>query len=118
MRRVESENGKRYAYTSLNQQLIVNPQLRHHIWNIDGFPRVPATERPCAPAERSDDMDLNELLYHHQMALMTVGRAQRAGRSAVSFDLPCYYARRIKEYRKRRGLTVESGKATCRERGC
>src|SRR3546814_5496666 len=52
-------------------------------------------------------MDLNELLYHHQMALMTVGRAQRAGRSAVSFDLPCYYARRINEYRKRRGLTFD-----------
>jgi hypothetical protein len=52
-------------------------------------------------------MDLNELLYHHQMALMAVGRAQRDGRSTVNFDLPCYYARRINEYRERRGLTFD-----------
>lgn len=52
-------------------------------------------------------MDLNELLYHHQMALMAVGRAQRAGRSTVSFDLPCYYARRINEYRESRGLSFD-----------
>lgn len=52
-------------------------------------------------------MDLNELLYHHQMALMAVGRAQRDGRSTVSFDLPRYYARRINEYRERRGLTFD-----------
>src|SRR3546814_5053391 len=52
-------------------------------------------------------MDLNELLYHHQMALMAVGRAQRDGRSTVNFDLPCYYARRIHEYRERRGLTFD-----------
>lgn len=52
-------------------------------------------------------MDLNELLYHHQMALMAVGRAHRDGRSTVNFDLPCYYARRINEYRERRGLTFD-----------
>lgn len=52
-------------------------------------------------------MDLNELLYHHQMALMAVGRAQSDGRSTVNFDLPCYYARRINEYRERRGLTFD-----------
>ena len=52
-------------------------------------------------------MDLNELLYHHQMALMAVGRAQRDGRSTVNFDLPCYYARRINEYRERRGLSFD-----------
>ncbi|PQM27498.1 hypothetical protein CVO77_02610 [Sphingopyxis lindanitolerans] len=52
-------------------------------------------------------MDLNELLYHHQRALMAVGQAQRDGRTGVNFDLPCYYARRINEYRERRGLTFD-----------
>lgn len=52
-------------------------------------------------------MDLNELLYHHQMALMAVGQAQRDGRSIDNFDLPCYFARRINEYRERRGLTFD-----------
>lgn len=52
-------------------------------------------------------MDLNELLYHHQMALMAVGRAQRDGRSIDNFDLPWYFARRINEYRERRGLTFD-----------
>jgi hypothetical protein len=66
-------------------------------------------------------MDLNELLYHHQMALMAVSRAQCDGRSTVNFDLPCYYAKRINEYREHRGLTFDvpviaqwgGGLATC-----
>lgn len=49
-------------------------------------------------------MDLNELLHHHQMALMAVGRARREGQSVPNFDLPRYYAKRINEYRERRGL--------------
>ncbi|WP_447761732.1 hypothetical protein [Sphingopyxis panaciterrae] len=48
-------------------------------------------------------MDLNELLYQHQIALMSVGQAERDGDSVRSFDLPLYYARRINEYRERRG---------------
>lgn len=50
-------------------------------------------------------MDLNQLLYHHQVALMAVSQAQRDGHLLPSFDLPRYYARRINEYRDRRGLT-------------
>ena len=50
-------------------------------------------------------MDLNQLLYHHQIALMAVGQAQRDGHLLPNFDLPRYYARRINEYRDRRGLT-------------
>lgn len=49
-------------------------------------------------------MDLNQLLYHHQMALMAVGQAQRDGRGPRNFDLPRYYAKRINEYRELRGL--------------
>lgn len=49
-------------------------------------------------------MDLNQLLYHHQMALMAVSQAKRDGHLLPSFDLPRYYAKRINEYRERRGL--------------
>lgn len=49
-------------------------------------------------------MDLNELLYHHQIALMSVSEAQRGGDAVPCFDLPLYYAKRINEYRERRGL--------------
>ena len=49
-------------------------------------------------------MDLNQLLYHHQMALMAVSQARRDGHLLPSFDLPRYYAKRINEYREHRGL--------------
>lgn len=49
-------------------------------------------------------MDLNQLLYHHQIALMAVSQAQRDGHLLPNFDLPRYYAKRINEYRERRGL--------------
>lgn len=49
-------------------------------------------------------MDLNQLLYHHQMALMAASQAQRDGQILPNFDLPRYYAKRINEYREQRGL--------------
>ena len=51
-------------------------------------------------------MDLNQLLYHHQMALIAANRAHRDGRPHANFDLPRYYVKRIGEYRARRGLGV------------
>lgn len=50
-------------------------------------------------------MDLNQLLYHHQMALMATSQAQRDGVPLPNFDLPRYYAKRISEYRDNRGLS-------------
>lgn len=50
-------------------------------------------------------MDLNELLYHHQIALMSVSQAERRGHATANFDLPLYYAKRIHDYRDIRGLT-------------
>lgn len=50
-------------------------------------------------------MDLNQLLYHHQMALIAVSRARHDGHLLSNFDLPRYYSKRIAEYRDRRGLT-------------
>lgn len=49
-------------------------------------------------------MDLNQLLYHHQMALMVASQARRDGHLLPNFDLPRYYTKRINEYRDRRGL--------------
>lgn len=49
-------------------------------------------------------MDLNQLLYHHQMALIAVSQARLDGHLLPNFDLPRYYAKRINEYRERRGL--------------
>jgi hypothetical protein len=50
-------------------------------------------------------VDLNQLLYHHQMALLAVSQAQRDGHLLPNFDLPRYYAKRINQYRERRGLS-------------
>ena len=50
-------------------------------------------------------MDLNELLYHHQIALMSVSQALRRGHATANFELPLYYAKRINDYRDTRGLT-------------
>lgn len=60
-------------------------------------------------------MDLNQLLYHHQMALMAVSQAQRDGHLLPNFDLPRYYAKRINEYRAGRGLA--DGLSTLAEPG-
>lgn len=49
-------------------------------------------------------MDFDQLLYHHQMVLIAVSRARRDGHPPSSFDLSDSYARRIAEYRDRRGL--------------
>lgn len=53
-------------------------------------------------------MDLNQLLHHHQMALMAVSQARRDGQAKPNFDLPRYYAKRINEYRERRGLSGDA----------
>ncbi|MGN7930722.1 hypothetical protein [Sphingopyxis sp. 22461] len=53
-------------------------------------------------------MDLNQLLHHHQMALMAVSQGRHDGQAMPSFDLPRYYAKRINEYRERRGLSGDA----------
>jgi len=50
-------------------------------------------------------VDFNQLLYHHQIALMAVSQAQRDGQTLPNFDLPGYYAKRINAYREQRGLS-------------
>ena len=65
---------------------------------------MPVTERRSRSRKWEADMDLNQLLYHHQMALMAASQAQRDGRILPNFDLPRYYAKRINEYREQRGL--------------
>lgn len=51
-------------------------------------------------------MDMNQLFYHHQMAVMTIDRARREGTPLANFDLPDHYARRIDDYRARRGMAA------------
>jgi hypothetical protein len=53
-------------------------------------------------------MDLNQLLHHHQMALMAVSQGRHDGQAMPSFDLPRYYAKRINEYRERRRLSGDA----------
>jgi len=50
-------------------------------------------------------MDMNELFYRHQMALMTVGRPHGASARHADFDLSGHYADRIDAYRARRGMS-------------
>src|SRR3546814_7641331 len=65
---------------------------------------MPVTERQLRSRKREAGVDLNQLLYHHQMALMAASRVRRDGDLLPGFDLPRYYEKRIAEYRERRGL--------------
>jgi hypothetical protein len=56
-------------------------------------------------------MDMNELFYHHQMALIAAGQARRSGARLPDFDLPGHYARRIDDYRARRGMQKYFGRS-------
>lgn len=52
-------------------------------------------------------MDMNQLFYHHQMALIEQAAARRNGlRAAAGCDRPAHYAERIEAYRARRGMTA------------
>src|SRR3546814_20178029 len=66
--------------------------------------RMSVTERQLRSRKREAGVDLNQLLYHHQIAHMAVSQARRDGHLLPGFDLPRYYAKRISEYRERRGL--------------
>ena len=50
-------------------------------------------------------MDMNELFYRHQMALMAVGRLRGSSARHADFDLSGHYADRIDAYRVRRGMS-------------
>lgn len=49
-------------------------------------------------------MDINELLYHHQIALMRAAQMQSSSSSASRFDLVRHYAKRIRDYRQTHSL--------------
>ncbi|OGS50297.1 MAG: hypothetical protein A3J40_06280 [Erythrobacter sp. RIFCSPHIGHO2_12_FULL_63_10] len=49
-------------------------------------------------------MDLNQLLYHHQRALMDTDRACPEMDDAFHFQLVVHYAERIREFRADLGL--------------
>jgi hypothetical protein len=53
-------------------------------------------------------MDLNELLYQHQVALMRVAQSRSASPTAARFDLVGHYAKRIRDYRRTHSLTQYS----------
>lgn len=56
-------------------------------------------------------MDMNELFYRHQMALMAVGQVRGASARHADFDLTGHYADRIDAYRTRRGMSKYFPKA-------
>ena len=60
-------------------------------------------------------MDMNELFYRHQMALMAVGGRRGASARHADFDLSGHYADRIDAYRVRRGMSRYFAVATCPE---
>jgi hypothetical protein len=49
-------------------------------------------------------MDMNQLFYHHQIALMEADRARVDGLASARFDLARHYAKRINRFREGRGL--------------
>ena len=56
-------------------------------------------------------MDMNELFYRHQMALMVVTSRRGASARHADFDLSGHYADRIDAYRARRGMSEYCAKA-------
>jgi len=50
-------------------------------------------------------MDMNELFYRHQMALMATRPLHGASARHADFDLSGHYAGRIDAYRVRRGMS-------------
>lgn len=50
-------------------------------------------------------MDMNELFYRHQMALMATRPRHGASARHADFDLSGHYADRIDAYRARRGMS-------------
>lgn len=57
-------------------------------------------------------MDMNELFYRHQMALMAMGQQRGASARHADFDLSGHYADRIDAYRARRGMSKYFPKPT------
>lgn len=49
-------------------------------------------------------MDLNQLLYNHQWAMMNAGRSGSGASRAAQFDLVEYYSKRIARWRFDAGL--------------
>lgn len=50
-------------------------------------------------------MTINQLLHHHQLAKLNAGQAGSADASKTYFDLVGYYADRIGQWRRDRGLS-------------
>lgn len=49
-------------------------------------------------------MDLNQLLYNHQLAIMNQGSSRSVQDQGAYFDLVEYYSKRILEFREGAGL--------------
>ena len=49
-------------------------------------------------------MDLNQLLYHHQVALIHAARAPSDSKTLAAFDLVRHYGKRLRHYRERHDL--------------
>ena len=76
-----------------------------------GVRRAIGSAEPCSRRPKEYTVDMNELFYHHQMALIAAVRSGRAGRHRSNFDLPGHYARRIDDYRVHRGMPTYFAKA-------
>ncbi len=50
-------------------------------------------------------MDLNQLLYNHQLAMINAQRVTSGEPRDSHFDLVVYYAKRIKAWRDAKGLS-------------
>lgn len=50
-------------------------------------------------------MNLNQLLYNHQLAKLNAGQARVGADRDTYFDLVGYYAKRLTEWRRANGLS-------------
>ncbi|MBE1529760.1 hypothetical protein GGC65_004216 [Sphingopyxis sp. OAS728] len=52
-------------------------------------------------------MDMNQLLYHHQIALMAADLAPEDGQQMEALNLARHYVKRMNRFRHRRGLSPD-----------
>lgn len=50
-------------------------------------------------------MDLNQLLYNHQLAMLKAQAPEQTGKPMSSFDMVGFYAKRIRAWRHGEGLS-------------
>ncbi len=85
--------------------------IRPGVFGRRAGPFADRSANRLAHQPRELSVDINELFYRHQLALMAAGRPRSASARRAAVDLSGHYADRIEAYRARRGMSKYFHKA-------